>query len=375
MKSQSKKNRINPKYIWAVVILIVMSVISIYSLVLEDEKKRSTQDLNALFHRENNAVYEPVLPNTPVTLPNDFRFHPEYQQEWWRYVADLKDVNGKTYSVQWIFYRIATDERQDTGWRNPQLYNAQIVVTSGRDVWRQQRMARGGIGQAGFGAKPFRLWLDNWSWRSIGKAPLPGKLSVETDTFSVKLNSFSKGPYVLPGQGGYTQKHDLLPLASYSVQAPFISVMGELVLNGETIPVSGNGWLDKEWGSELLTQQLQASAMFTLKLNDSMSLSVQQVKLKNHVAYTYGTLATNSGFVASLSDSQISVKAEKEIPLRNGKVIPLVWSIKVPEFDIDVTIRPRMREQWHPFVIQYWEGAVEAINQTDISGFMQLTGY
>lgn len=361
------------KYVWVAIILLAIAGASFYSFYNES-KPTKAQDLQALFNRKKMAVYEPVLPNQPVRLPDDFRFHPEFEHEWWRYVANLKDAYGKTYSVQWFFIRVATDERKENGWRNPQRYNAQVVVTSEENTWRQQRLARGGIGQAGFGTRPFRLWLDNWSWRSIGKSPLPGKLNVETDTFSVKLSSFAKGPYVLSGDNGYTQNHDLLPLASYSVHAPFIKVMGELVLDGKTIPVTGTGWLDKEWGSELLDQP-QASANITLNLSDSTSLSIQRTKIKNHVAYVNGTLATNSGFVTNLSDNQIRISAEELVPLKNGKVLPLVWSIKVPDYDIDVTIQPLEVEQWHPFIIQYWEGSVEAVNKPGIQGFMQLSGY
>ncbi|MDG3087949.1 lipocalin-like domain-containing protein [Vibrio hannami] len=368
------KHLIKNKYFLTSVAFFLGAAIT-FALLSHEPKQVEVKYLESILSKKENTIYEPVLPDRAVRLPQDFSFHSEYQHESWRYVANLKDKSGKSYSVQWTYYRIATDERKGSGWRNPQLYNAHIVVTSEDEVWRQQRLARGGIGQAGFKSRPFGVWLDNWNWRSIGKSPLPGKLNVETDTFSVNLNSYAKGPYVLPGEGGYTKKHDLLPIASYNVQAPFISVIGELILNGETIAVTGTGWLDKEWGTDSLDEHPQSTALFTLHLDKNTALSIHQLKLHNFVAYNYGTLATNKGTVANLSDEQIELTPEKYVTLENDKFIPVVWSLKIPDYGIDISVSSLMNEQWQPFVFQYWEGAVEVIGKPEIIGFMQLTGY
>lgn len=98
---------------------------------------------------QDKATFEPVLPNKKVTLPDDFKFHDQYQHEWWHYFATLKGADGNKYTVQFSLFRMATDEREVSGWQNSQLYLANIVLTHQDGVLREQRIARGGIGQAG----------------------------------------------------------------------------------------------------------------------------------------------------------------------------------------------------------------------------------
>ena len=154
-----------------------------------------------------------------VVLPRDFSFHPDFQHEWWHYFASLIGEDGKKYSVQWSFFRIATDEREASGWQSPQIYISNVVISSESKVWKEQRLARGGIGQAGMTNRPFRIWIDNWNWRSLGNTPFPSRLQVKTDTFSLELDTVAKGPYVFNDEHGYQKKHDLLPVASYNFRS------------------------------------------------------------------------------------------------------------------------------------------------------------
>ncbi|MDF5281273.1 carotenoid 1,2-hydratase, partial [Vibrio parahaemolyticus] len=83
-----------------------------YSTFWLEATATQESELNSILTRENQTIFEPVLPNEHVSLPSDFRFHPEYQHEWWHYFAKLKDEQGKIYNVQWSYFRVATDERE-----------------------------------------------------------------------------------------------------------------------------------------------------------------------------------------------------------------------------------------------------------------------
>lgn len=336
---------------------------------------KGMNEVNSVLVSEQFKVFEPVLPDRTVSLPQDFQFHPEYQHEWWHYFATLEDANGKDYSVQWSFFRIATDERETRGWQSPQIYISNVVITSATKVWKEQRLARGGIGQAGMTNRPFRIWIDNWNWRALGATPFPGRLSVETDTFGLELDSVTKGPYVLNGENGYQKKHDLLPVASYNFSAPFLALGGTLKLDGAEIEVSGTAWLHKEWGSGLLGEGQQGWDWFVFNLKDGSALSVSRYRNDQQMPYVFGTLATRSGKVYQLSDSDIDIKPLPNSTLLNGRRMPLQWIINVPKYEINLTTRIQRRDMWLPFVIPYWEGPIMASGSHEATGFMQLTGY
>ena len=346
-----------------------------YYSYFADVGEEGVNEVNSVLMSEQFKVFEPVLPDRTVSLPKDFQFHPEFQHEWWHYFATLEDASGKDYSVQWSFFRIATDEREARGWQSPQIYISNVVVTSATQVWKEQRLARGGIGQAGMTNRPFRIWIDNWNWRALGATPFPGRLSVETDTFGLELDSVTKGPYVLNGENGYQKKHDLLPIASYNFSAPFLALNGTLTLDGVEVEVSGNAWLHKEWGSGLLGEGQQGWDWFVFNLDDGAALSVSRYRNNHQMPYVFGTLATRSGKVYRLSESDIDIKPLPNSTLLNGRRMPLQWIINVPKYEINVTTRIQRRDMWLPFVIPYWEGPIMASGSHEASGFMQLTGY
>jgi predicted secreted hydrolase len=346
-----------------------------YYSYFADVGEEGVNEVNSVLMSEQFKVFEPVLPDRTVSLPKDFQFHPEFQHEWWHYFATLEDASGKDYSVQWSFFRIATDEREARGWQSPQIYISNVVVTSATQVWKEQRLARGGIGQAGMTNRPFRIWIDNWNWRALGATPFPGRLSVETDTFGLELDSVTKGPYVLNGENGYQKKHDLLPIASYNFSAPFLALNGTLTLDGVEVEVSGNAWLHKEWGSGLLGEGQQGWDWFVFNLDDGAALSVSRYRNNHQMPYVFGTLATRSGKVYQLSESDIDIKPLPNSTLLNGRRMPLQWIINVPKYEINLTTRIQRRDMWLPFVIPYWEGPIMASGSHEASGFMQLTGY
>ncbi|MDF5218274.1 lipocalin-like domain-containing protein, partial [Vibrio parahaemolyticus] len=232
MKKMGSKKRLLVSTL-IVVTFAFLTGAAFYSTFWLEATATRESELDSILTRENQTIFEPVLPNEHVSLPSDFRFHPEYQHEWWHYFAKLKDEQGKIYNVQWSYFRVATDERETSGWQNPQLYISHVVVSHGSHVWKEQRVARGGIGQAGMINRPFRLWIDNWTWRSLGATPFPGNLNVNTDTFGLELNTMTSGPFVVNGDKGFQVKHALQSVASFSFSAPFLKVKGSLSLNGK----------------------------------------------------------------------------------------------------------------------------------------------
>ncbi len=361
------------------IVLITAVIAALFGVIRSEllSERASTQDneISSILARDNKTIFEPVLPNEHVALPEDFKFHPEFQHEWWNYFAKLKDIKGNVYDVQWSYFRVAMDERDTRGWQNPQLYISHIVISHDSHIWKEQRVARGGIGQAGMQNRPFSLWIDNWNWRSLGATPFPGKLVVATDEFSVDLNTRTSGPFVINGDRGFQVKHDLQSIASFSFSAPFLKVKGTLNIEGESIDVSGSAWTQKEWGSGLIGEGQQGWDWFVFNLDDGRALAVSRYRHHSQTPHIFGTLSTRTGKVLNLSEKEIAIEPAHVTRLSNEKRVPLQWRIKVPSHGIELTTQVTNSNMWLPFVIPYWEGPIRATGTNEAWGFMQLTGY
>jgi predicted secreted hydrolase len=319
--------------------------------------------------------FQQMTPKRGISLPDDFRFHVGYRQEWWHFFADVVDQEGQRYSVKWHYYRVAMNSRNASGWENPQLYIATTVITSGQRVWRAQRLARGGIGQAGFRERPFRLWLDNWSWRSLGLMPFPGLLNVNGDGFAVQLNSTAAGPYVLDGKQGYQEKRNSPSVGSYQFRAPFLNVAGDLILDGVPVSVRGTATLSKEWGNRILNQGPEHQDQFFLRFHNGMTLLINRFSYPLQSTTYFGTLAQRDGSTVHLDGSDIHIFPESYTELIEGHQFPARWIIVIPKYNIRLTVVPRESGQWHPFLIPLWEGGITASGTHNATGYMYFSGY
>nr|WP_243641904.1 lipocalin-like domain-containing protein [Vibrio sinensis] len=357
--------------------LILASVlIGLYLFYKQPIEQANDGSDTSIFTSQNPQVFEPVLPDSPVQLPKDFQFHNDYQHEWWHFFANVVDAEGQQYGIQWSYFRIASDEQDRRGWQNPQLYVSHIVISNQNKVWKEQRLARGGIGQAGMTHRPFKVWIDNWTWRSLSDTPFPGQLDAQSDTFKLQLRVATSGPFVLPGDRGYVNKHDLLPIASHNVTSPFLRVEGLLTFGEDSsLRIIGDAWMSKEWGTGLMTEGQQGWDWFVLKLDNETTLSVNQYRHKDQLPYIFGLLATNDGKVVNLTQDDVIMTPIQFWPMANNKQIPVTWRVKLADHGIDVTTQVMNKNLWLPFVIPYWEGPIETIGTHNAKGFMQLTGY
>ncbi|OEF07628.1 lipocalin-like domain-containing protein [Vibrio genomosp. F10] len=359
----------------SVAVILFVSILLYLNSDLSDSKVHDHSH-QAVVQMLQKKVFEPVLPDRAVTLPHDFKSHPEYQHEWWQYFANVVDQQGTEYAIQWSFFRIARDERKTEGWQNPQIYISHAVISNKTQVWKEQRIARGGIGQSGTNVNPFKIWIDNWGWQSLGYTPFPGELDISTNDFSINLQTLTAGPFALLGENGYQPKHDLLPIAAFNINAPFLSVSGELSLdNGEPLKVKGSAWMSKEWGSQLISKHQEGWDWFVINLTPTETLTISRYRHHEQMPYLYGSIISNSGRITLLDETSISLSPSKTTILSNGKKIPLEWSIVIAEHGIDVLLTPVNRHLLLPFVIPYWEGPVETSGSHETKGFMQLTGY
>ncbi|MGV2987207.1 lipocalin-like domain-containing protein [Vibrio sp. E150_011] len=359
---------------------LVVVVTASFVWVVKDEEERITRSktahINTIFGSPGKKVFEPVLPDRAVKLPEDFSFHPEFHHEWWQLVTELTDQHGQTYWLRWRFFRYASDDRVKTGWEDPQIYISNVVLTSHLGMFTDQRISRGGIGQAGGVSRPFRVWIDDWSWRSLSRDPMPGNLKIATEKFKINLQLEQKGKYAIIGENGYHAKHDLLSRASYVFEAPFISASGQIALaDGQKLSVTGGAWLSKEWGSELVGRSSVGEDNFIIRLSAQEVLTVSQYRYNRNMPFTSASLIDQSGAVTTIDADDIALRVLNYTQVDTGARVPLTWSISAPKYDIDVTIKADDNVNWVNFVVPQWQGPIHTTGTHSASGYMQLNGY
>ena len=107
------------------------------------------ENKNTISNYTHSDVFEPVLPNDKVTLPSAYQAQREFKHGIWHFFANVFDHSGKKFGIQWSFYRIGQAESVTHGWSNYRFVHSLYRYLITIEVWKQQRIARGGIGQAG----------------------------------------------------------------------------------------------------------------------------------------------------------------------------------------------------------------------------------
>ena len=312
----------------------------------------------------------------PLMFPADHGPHSDYRIEWWYVTANLHGSDGADYGVQWTLFRTSLAPSGGTGWSTPQVWMGHAALTTATNQFASERLARGGIGQAGVNAAPFSAWIDNWQLVGPGTPDMDTisnlGMTASGQDFSYALKLNAKGPLVLQGNGGFSVK-SAQGQASYYYSQPSYDVKGTLNLPSGTVEVSGKAWLDHEWSSQPLAQDQKGWDWFSLHFDTGEKL--MGFRLRD--AGTGFTAATWIG-VDGKPQAQSS-GALKVTPLETatvaGRSIPTRWRVELAGHGIDVTTTALNPNAWMPTQIPYWEGPVRLSGSHKGEGYVEMTGY
>ncbi len=308
-------------------------------------------------------------PDTALQFPADHGAHPAFRIEWWYVTANMTGPDGTPYGLQWTLFRSALAPRDGQGWDTPQLWMGHAAVTSPDAHFVTERLARGGIGQAGVQATPFAAWIDNWVMEGPDVDHL--RLAASGPDFAYDVTLTAKGPLVLHGQNGYSVK-SAAGQASHYFSQPFYQLSGTLTLPDGDIPVTGTAWLDREWSSQPLAQDQTGWDWFSLSFDSGDKL--MGFVLRGDTNYTAATWITANGNATALPDGAFAAT-----PLSNhnvaGRAVPVKWRVRLPERGVDVTVTAVNPNAWMTTSVPYWEGPVTISGSHGGAGYLEMTGY
>lgn len=305
-------------------------------------------------------------PNPQFSFPADHGPHPEFRIEWWYLTANLMGDDGRDYGVQWTLFRSALASEPGDGWSAPQLWMGHAALTTPDQHLFDERLARGGIGQAGVQAAPFEAFIDDWHLSGANLSDFTAY--AQGRDFAYALDLRANGPLVFHGQGGYSVKSDT-GQASYYYAQPWLKVNGVLSVAGREVQVTGQAWLDREWSSQPLADNQEGWDWFSLHLDDGRKLMAFQLREGPLERFISGSLIEQDGTLTTLSRDDITLTPEK------SDSAPTRWRLALPKHDIAVTVEALNPDSWMDTTVRYWEGPVRFDGTHNGRGYLEMTGY
>ena len=306
-------------------------------------------------------------PNPVFAFPADHGPHYDYRIEWWYLTANLQAADGTPYGLQWTLFRSALAPEAGEGWTAPQLWMGHAAVTTPDTHYVSERLARGGIGQAGVTAAPFAAWIDDWTlqgdWDTLN-------MTASAPDFAYDMTLTAQGPLVFHGDDGFSVK-SAAGQASYYYSQPFFEIAGTLQLPDGAVAVTGNAWLDREWSSQPLADNQTGWDWFSLSFDDGAKLMGFRLQQTDGNNFTSATWIDADGTATPYADGALVAT-----PLAvNADDVPIKWQLALPFKGLDVTVEAINENAWMTTRVPYWEGPVTVTGSHKGVGYLEMTGY
>lgn len=185
-------------------------------------------------------------------------------------------------------------------------------------------------------------------------------------------------PLVLQGNQGLSQKGPGAGNASYYYSYTRLRTDGRLVTGGDTVQVTGDSWMDREWSTSALGPNQVGWDWFALQLEDGRDLMYYQLRNEDGSpsSYSEGIVVGPEGESQKLDRTDVSIEVLDTWTTPDGShTYPIEWSLRVPEHNVDVRVIPYLRNQELDVSVRYWEGAVRVEGSATGRGYVEMTGY
>ena len=331
---------------------------------------------------ETATDFTPVTAPARLAFPRDHGPHPDFRIEWWYLTATLREADGTEHGIQWTLFRNALTPGQDAGtdaggWASPQLWLGHAALTGAdRHLFAETR-ARGGIGQAGVAATPFRAFIDDWEIRGTGAARQDAldhiAIRARGDGFGFDLAAEALGPRVAQGVDGFSV-NSAGGQASYYCSQPFYRVTGRIDAGGRQAEVTGAVWLDREWPSQPLAADQKGWDWFSLMFDAGPRLMAFRLRDARGGGFVSGTWIAADGTPTPLGPADIRLLPGRTASVA-GRRLPVAWRVEVPGRGLAVDTAPLNAQSWMGTSVPYWEGPIRISGSHAGRGYLEMTGY
>lgn len=337
-----------------------------------------------------STPWKSAAPGYRYQFPQDHAAHPDYKIEWWYYTGNLAAADGRRFGYQVTFFRVGVDQAPSnpSAWAVRDLYMTHVAVSdlSGRRYRFDERLSRGGPGLAGARTDRYEVWNDDWTAalepNGQHRVRIPGR------TVGLDLTLDAGKPPVINGVDGISRKGAQPGNASHYYSLTRMPTRGTVTVDGQSVVVTGESWMDREFGTSFLESGQQGWDWFSMQLADGRELMIYQLRRADgsRDPHSSGTLVQADGRVVALAASDITLRPSgpRFTSRASGASYPIAWTIEIPreQLSLEVTTPLDDQELTTPKStgVAYWEGAVE-IRGTGRGrpvtgrGYLEMTGY
>ena len=329
-----------------------------------------------------------AAPGYRFEFPRDHASHPEFKLEWWYYTGNVQTASGRRFGYQVTFFRVGVDASpaNPSRWAVRDLFMTHLAVSdpTGRRYRFDERLSRGGPGLAGAATDRYRVWNEDWA-ASLDDQGRHVIRAVNRDT-GVELTLDEGKPPAINGVNGISQKGALAGNASHYYSLTRMPTRGTIVVDGERFAVTGESWMDHEFGTSFLEKEQQGWDWLSMQLSDGRDLMLYQLRRGDgsRDPRSSGTLVDAAGRTTHLAAGDFTL-TPSGVTFRaaSGATYPIRWSVQIPKAQIALDVTTPLDDQelsTEGAGISYWEGLIDVkgtSGQAAITGrgYLEMTGY
>lgn len=355
--------------------------------------------LSELLRDAAGQDYPKAIGPRAFSFPQDHGPHPGFRNEWWYVTGNVDAASGRRFGFELTIFRFrlapadADETAPASAWRSNQVFIAHFAVTdvAERRFLFSQRYARDALGLAGAQARPFRVWLEDWSMQDVAAHPagwspddsaIAWRLRAADRDIGIDLRLDALKAPVLNGVNGLSQKSSDAGDASYYYSVSRLRSQGSLRLGEKQYPVTGLAWLDREWGSSALSREQRGWDWFALQLSDGSELMFYKLRRNDgsQDSRSAGSWIAVDGQTMPLSSNDVAIEVRDRWHSPQGGEYPIDWYMRVMPLALQLHVSPVIAAQEFGTGIRYWEGAVDVAGRRNGApitgrGYVELTGY
>lgn len=325
-----------------------------------------------------------------LPFPQTHGSHPDFRIEWWYLTAHLF-AGERRYGLQATFFRLGQRPERDEeseAFGDAQIYMAHMALSDPeRGVFiHEERLNRGGW-DAGAAVGDLEVHNGNWGLRrSGGKLVLHGTVKSEA-AFAIEFVPHKR--HVVFGEDGVSRKGPEGTAASYYLTFPRLDASGTLSIDGATLEVAGEAWMDHEISSSQLDRNQVGWDWTCIQFFDGREIMGYVLRTEDGSHSEYSKLVwidPQGGLTHQRLGDYRWIHAGPWRSPTTGAVYPVSPEIETVDPGTGerrrFQLRPLMRAQelsGGPAGVSYWEGACDvyepAVGEVVGRAFLEMTGY
>jgi predicted secreted hydrolase len=336
-------------------------------------------------------AWHEAAPGYQFAFPRDHASHPGFKLEWWYYTGNVQTSEGRRFGYQVTFFRVGVDPApaNPSRWAVRDLFMTHLAVSdpTGRRYRFDERLSRGGPGLAGADTDRYQVWNEDWrAGASSSAGPSTHFVRALSRNVGVDLVLDEGKPPAINGINGISQKGAMAGNASHYYSLTRMPTRGSLVIDGERFAVTGESWMDHEFGTSFLEKEQQGWDWLSMQLADGRELMLYQLRRGDgsRDPRSSGTLVDQQGRATHLAAADFSMTPAREVfRAPSGAAYPIRWSIQIPKAGLTLDVTTPLDNQelsTEGAGISYWEGLIDVTGTSAggaISGrgYLEMTGY